>query len=366
LLGGWKGIPEAPGDNWSRLLDHYNRVPAVSTAIDLQVDECLSEDYKLTAIRDVPQDTIDSWERDTHFRKKLRESLLGRLIYGNWYIHKDYDPRFYGGRLPNLQGVPPWTLDPIPTHGNQVAYFQESGNPNGKTYSFDEIAFIRGDNVAGSIWGKGLIAAANTEIEFKRLMEEQQFNIHRQYAHPIFLLMPSEEVKNIASGDMTTMMKRFDSMNDEKTRIVGLPNSMTLQIIGVERKIPEAFIAWVTEHNDTQLYIKLRVPPVMLERGQNATEATAKVQISSHNRYIKSLQDEHEDIYNADILLDRDGQPFAELEMFEPKEPSMEAGAAMKQGQEQGKPGQKGQPSQEQKQAASDWMRIQERFKVVT
>lgn len=364
LMGGWKSYPEFSEDNFWQMLDHYNRVPVVSTAIDLQVDECLSEGYQLTAVGDMPQDIVDTWARDGHFHKKLRQAILGRQALGNWFIYKDYDAAFYNGNLPNLQGIPPWVLHPIKGKGDDVIAYVAVNSPGQPNYDPSQIGFIKGDSISGSAYGKGLIAAANTEIVFKRSMEEMRYNIYKQYSFPIFLLMPSKDIKNISSGDMTTMMQRFDQMSEEKSRIVGLPNSMTLDIIGVERKIPEAFIAWAVEHNDTQLFIKLRVPPVMLERGQNATEATAKVQVATHNRFIKSVQDDVENVYNADILLDAQGQPFAELELLEPKEPSWQAGAGMTQGQQdqQGKPEQKGVPSQAQNEAATDWMRVMKYF----
>lgn len=361
LMGGWKSYPEAAPNDFRQFLDHYNRVPVVSTAIDLQVDECLSEGFKLTPVGGTPQTAIDNWARDCHFAKKLRQSILGKLVFGNWFVYKDYDPRFCGGTLPNLQGVPPWMLNPVVQNGSITGYAQVNA-PAQPSYSPDQIGFIRGDSIDGSVWGKGLIAAANTEIVFKRAMEEQNFNIDRQYAHPIFLIIPSPELKNISSGDMAAMMRRFDDMvmQEEKTRIVGMPNAVEISILGAERKIPETFIAWEVEHNDTQLFIKLRVPPVMLEKGQNATEATAKVQVATHNRYIKAQQDDIDETYNTDILLDNMGQPFAELEMMEPKEPSWQAGAGMQK--EQGKEGQKGEPSQGEKPPVSDWLRVKAFF----
>lgn len=368
LLGGWRQYPECAPDNFAQFLDHFNRVPVVSTAIGLQVDECLSESFKLTPVGDMSQDIVDEWAAATHFARKLRQSILGDLVFGNWFIFKDFDQSFYNGNLPNLQGIPPWVMSPIPGKGDDIAAFMLVNVVGQPTFTKDQVGFIKGDSIDGSVWGKGLIAAANTEIVFKRAMEEQNFNINRQYAFPIFMMIPSPELKNISSGDMATMMRRFDDMvmQGEATRIIALPNCVEVSILGGDRKIPETFIAWEMEHNDTQLMIKLRVPPVMLEKGQNATEATAKVQVATHNRYIKALQDSIEEVYNTDILLDAERQPFAELEMMEPKEPSWQAGAGMakgdQSGQQQGKPEQKGVPSQAENEGYSDWLRVKHFF----
>jgi hypothetical protein len=155
LLGGWKQFPETAPDNFKQFLDHYNRVPVVSTAIDLQVDECLSEGFKLTATEDTPQDVVDNWARDTHFAKKLRQAILGKLVFGNWFVYKDYDSSFMNGNLPNLQGVPPWVMAPVPGLGGDWTYFTLVNDPGQRVIEKRLVGFIRGDSIDGSVWARG-------------------------------------------------------------------------------------------------------------------------------------------------------------------------------------------------------------------
>lgn len=317
----WVAPPSADDQDFQAFYTLYKRRPIVHAAIDIQVDHCMASEYTLEPENEEWVDAVNLYER-------LRETFYGLLIYGNWLIELTYDTPYREG-FPGIIGIPPQLMQPHGI-GNKIEYWTERNKWAGVEQKFkpdDDIVHIHTDIMDGDKWGPGLIRSVYTPLEMKASMENLHYNIVGQFAQPIHVFMVPKDAKNPPSrADMEQLLKDFDDMTEEEIRAMTINKNLEIQIIGSDRNIPD--FSWFMEHNDTQVYAGLGVYPVLMERGQNATEATSKTQFAAFNRRTVARHRLVENFFNRKILSKL--MPPSTIKFEPPVEPSFNVPAMQK------------------------------------
>jgi hypothetical protein len=337
----WTAPPNSQENDFDAFLRYYKLVPMVHSAVDIQVDHCMASEYTL-------EPAAEEWAEAVDLPKILRETFYGLILYGNWLIEFAHENAPYtdrDGGFPGLLGVPPQTMNAQGIGNRITGWIHSMDWSDTKVYQPDvDIVHIHTDILDGSKWGPGVIRAAFNNLEMKMAMENLEFNVFKQFAQPIHTFMPPKDAKNPPTdAQMKQLLKDFDDLTEEEIRAMAINKNIEADIIGSGRTMPD-FMPFIT-FNETQVYIAMGVPPVLLERGQNATEATAKIQLAAFNRRTEARHHIVEDFFNRKILPYAPGKP--KLKFNPPVEPTFNVPATDegdKRGGEQQQPGNRSQP----------------------
>jgi hypothetical protein len=325
----WTAPPTANEEDFDTFLRYYKVVPMVHSAVDIQVDHCMASEYVL-------EPEAEEWSEAVDLPKILRETFYGLIVYGNWLIEFTDKPVPYtdrDGGFPGIVGVPPQVMQPQGVGNKIEAWTHRTDYSDQKLYLPDrDIVHIHTDILDGGKWGPGVIRSAFANLSMKLAMENMEFNVFKQFAQPIHTFMPPKDAKNPPTqAQMDQLLRDFDDMTEEEVRAMAVNKNIEVDIIGSGRTMPD-FMPFIT-FNETQVYIAMGVPPVLLERGQNCTEATAKIQLAAFNRRTEARHHVVEDFFNRKILAYVEGKP--KIKFNPPVEPSFNAPPTNAGGQQQ-------------------------------
>jgi hypothetical protein len=291
----WVAEPNATDEDFDAFYALYKKIPIVRAAVDIQVDHMMASGYEL-------EPKNEEWDEAVGLSARLRETGYGLIIYGNWLLEITRGPPPYSEAFPGILGVPPQCMLPHGT-GNEIEYWTERNNwGSTKKYLPDEdIVHIHTDILDGSKWGPGTMRTLYTVLNMKTAMENMDYNVFGQFAQPMHVFMIPKDGKNVPTrAEMQQFLRDFEDMTEEEIKAMAINKNVEIQIIGSDRNIPD--FSFFIDHIDTQCYAGLGVYPVLMERGQNATEATAKIQLAAFNRRTEARQHIIEQFFNRKIL----------------------------------------------------------------
>ena len=158
----------------------------------------------------------------------------------------------------------------------------------GKTINFapEEIAHFKWNVIGDEIYGTSAIESVVEAINVKLQMEgDLRINSHRYAAPQIQYAIGTEGEP--ATEDQIT---EFESQLDNQTPEMDLVTSHAVAVNTVRPLSGSIGVEEFLKHMENQVIAGLQVPEVALGRGQNSTEATAKVQLGIFDRRVKAIQ----------------------------------------------------------------------------
>jgi len=261
----------------------YKVVPLVQAAINYTADLAVGTGYKLISEDKEQLKLVDEFLQDQNITLIAHQICRHMLTYGNAFT----EIVGIGKNLTELRVLHPKAMDvSVDNSGNPVGYIQDLGY--GKQISFDleEMAHFKWNVIGDNVMGSSTIEAIRGVLNIKLKMEQTLNLITRRYAAPQILYQFGNDNVSPTDDQITQFKNDLDKHHPEMDFVV--PWWIDAKAINpIQNRIGvEEFL----KHIENQVIAGLQVPEVALGRGQNSTEATAKVQQAIFDRRVKALQ----------------------------------------------------------------------------
>lgn len=265
----------------------YRQVPIVQAAINYTADLAVGTGYHLVSENETELKKVEEFLADNDFALLMHRVTRHLLIYGNAYM----ELVSLGDNLIELKLLHPKTMRVLTSEngtGEVIGYEQivGPGPEDVETFGVDEIAHFKWNVVGDDLVGTSVIAPVINILNSKLMMEMDLGLISHRYAAPqVHYKIGSEE--DPATPDQ---ISAFESELEEHNPEMDLVTDHNIEVKEINPLKGKIGVEEFLVHVENQVIAGLQVPEIALGRGQNITEATAKVQVGIFDRRIKSIQ----------------------------------------------------------------------------
>jgi hypothetical protein len=261
----------------------YKKVPIVQAAINYTADLAVGTGYKLISEDEKAKAEVAEVLEQQDFGLLSHRLIRHLLVYGNAYV----EIVKLGDKLVDLKLLHPknMVVDTDDT-GEVKGYRQELGQ--GKTINFtsEEIAHFKWNVIGDEIYGTSAIESVVEALNTKLQMESDLRIISHRYAAPQIQYAIGTDAEPTTEDQIT----EFESQLDNQTPEMDLVTSHVVKVNTIRPLSGSIGVEEFLKHMENQVIAGLQVPEVALGRGQNSTEATAKVQLGIFDRRVKAIQ----------------------------------------------------------------------------
>ncbi len=270
-------------DKLEKYEEIYKKVPLVQAAINYTADLAVGTGYNL--ISEDASAKMEVYEVLEQQDFGLLSHRLTRhlLVYGNAYV----EIVRLGDKIVELKLLHPKDMKVITNDTGEVqGYEQVLGMGKNIKFTPDEIAHFKWNVIGDELYGTSAIESVVEAINVKLQMEHDLRLISHRYAAPQI----QYAIGNGEEPATEEQITEFESQLDNQTPEMDLVTSHLVNVKDIRPISGSIGVEEFLKHIENQVIAGLQVPEVALGRGQNSTEATAKVQLGIFDRRVKAIQ----------------------------------------------------------------------------
>jgi|GEM_PF-3595646 len=287
-----KRILEMP-PNLDLYESYYKKIPYIASFVNTTVEHAIGVGFKVKA------DTVDAEQKimeffdETNFFSKLINIGKQMLIYGNAYLEVIRNDR---GEIVNCKILNPKTIEvERDEKGRVIGYYQHLSkfpelNFDTKTrevfFEPDEIVHFKWNVIADAPYGTSIVEPLRAVIANMLELEEYYVKIVGTYASPTVVWKFGNDNYPIKEDDIDDFMSNWENRNYNTD--IGVPHYVEPMVIGAKGSIIDP--SQLFKHLQDQIVVGAGTPNAVLGLAENATEATANVQLTAFDRRIATLQ----------------------------------------------------------------------------
>jgi len=267
--------------------DIYKTVPLVQAAINYTADLAVGTGYELISEDEGAKKKVDEFLKQQDFTLLMHRVTRHLLVYGNAYLELVR----LGEKIVEMKLLHPKTMEVVTSEDNTgevIGYKQITGPAKTDVVPFDvdEIAHFKWNVIGDSLLGTSAIESVAGVLGIKLEMEKDFRLISHRYAAP----QVHYKIGTDSEPATDTQIANFESQLEEHNPEMDLISAHTISADVINPLGSRIGVEEFMKHIENQVIAGLQVPEVALGRGQNITEATAKVQIGIFDRRVKSVQ----------------------------------------------------------------------------
>ena len=270
-------------DKLEKYEEIYKKVPIVQAAINYTADLAVGTGYSLISEDETAKAKVAEVLDQQDFGLLSHRLTRHLLVYGNAYV----EIVKLGNKLVELKLLHPKNMVVEADDSGEIkGYKQELGMGETINFSPEEIAHFKWNVIGDEIYGTSAIESVVEAINVKLQMEGDLRLISHRYAAPQIQYAIGTDAEPATEEQIT----EFESQLDNQTPEMDLVTSHAVKVNTIRPLSGSIGVEEFLKHMENQVIAGLQVPEVALGRGQNSTEATAKVQLGIFDRRVKAIQ----------------------------------------------------------------------------
>ena len=286
----------SPEDSLDTLLYMFQNDPEINTAVTVRVNAILSSGFTIETKSQSTQQKALSKLKKLGFNKKLiRKILYNLILYEHCFIeiYKEND-------VPKDLNVLETTDMEIvhDEHGNIKEYVQVASSGDIVHFPKDDIIYIKMSDITSSVWGVPRLKTLYKSVSIKGYIEQFLLSLSSRFSwrnYIRFSNMSDDEIK-----DSLGYLNHISEDPNQPFVLKAKDGDFSTEPMRDPKEV-EYFLG-LLNYLRQQIFMLLRVPPIVVGLPDNSNRSNSDAQIKSFNIDNQSVRDIVQESFNDELF----------------------------------------------------------------